>query len=391
MSDSTGEFRNELRSWLAANLDPSLQASAIGELADDERVARLRAWQAKLAAGRWVGITWPRAYGGRDASIAEQIAYVEEMTRAEAPPVVNGLGIGIVGPPILAFGNEEQKKEFAPKILSAEHIWCCGFSEPGAGSDLASLRAQALLEGDEFVLNGQKVWTSLAQHADWCMVFCRTDPESKRRNGVSVLLVDMKSPGVTVRPLRQINGQAEFNEVFFEDVRVPRANLLGELDNGWQIVTSTLQNEHGIMYVVEMQIALKRQRDEIVKLVRENDSARRDPLVRQKLAELYLGVETFRGTCQRTLAKLLRAGMPGPEASIIKMHWTQLTKMMPRVSMPLLGPHGQLYDAPEPGGRTDPQQWVQASFLGAPAASIASGTSEIMKGIIATQVLGLPR
>lgn len=391
MSDSTGEFRNELRSWLAANLDPSLQASAIGELADDERVARLRAWQAKLAAGRWVGITWPRAYGGRDASIAEQIAYVEEMTRAEAPPVVNGLGIGIVGPPILAFGNEEQKKEFAPKILSAEHIWCCGFSEPGAGSDLASLRAQALLEGDEFVLNGQKVWTSLAQHADWCMVFCRTDPESKRRNGVSVLLVDMKSPGVTVRPLRQINGQAEFNEVFFEDVRVPRANLLGELDNGWQIVTSALQNERGIMYVVEMQIALKRQRDEIVKLVRENDSARRDPLVRQKLAELYLGVETFRGTCQRTLAKLLRAGMPGPEASIIKMHWTQLTKMMPRVSMPLLGPHGQLYDAPEPGGRTDPQQWVQASFLGAPAASIASGTSEIMKGIIATQVLGLPR
>ncbi len=313
------------------------------------------------------------------------------MVRAQAPPVVNGLGVGIVGPPILAFGTEEQKTEFAPKILSAEHIWCCGFSEPGAGSDLASLRAQALLDGDEFVLNGQKVWTSLAQHADWCMVFCRTDPESKRRNGISVLLVDMKSPGITVRPLRQINGQAEFNEVFFEDVRVPRANLLGDLHEGWKIVTAALQNERGIMYVVEMQIALKRQRDEIVNLVRGSESARRDPLTRQKLADLYLGVEAFGGTCQRILDKLLRSGMPGPEASIIKLHWTKLTQTMPKLSMGVLGPQCQIYAPPEPGARIDPTQWVQASYLGAPAASIASGTTEIMKGIIATQVLGLPR
>jgi alkylation response protein AidB-like acyl-CoA dehydrogenase len=391
MSDSTGAFRSELRSWLKNNLDPDLRADRVAQLPDGERVAVLRRWQARLAADRWVAITWPRAYGGRDATIAEQIAYVEEMTRAAAPPAVNGLGIGIVGPPILAFGTEEQKRHFAPKILDAEHIWCCGFSEPGAGSDLASLRTLALLDGDEFVVNGQKVWTSLAQHADWCMVFCRTDPESKRRNGVSVLLVDMKSPGITVRPLRQINGQAEFNEVFFEDVRVPRANLLGELHNGWQIVTSALQNERGIMYVVEMQIALKRQRDEVVRLIRDDASARRDPLIRQKLADLYLGVETFRSTCQRTLAKLLRAGMPGPEASIIKLHWTKLTQTMPTVSMGVLGPYAQLYDAPQPGERSNPAQWVQASYLGAPAASIASGTTEIMKGIIAMQVLGLPR
>ncbi len=391
MSDATDAFRLELRSWLGQNMEPGLEADAVARLADDERVARLRDWQARLAADRWVAITWPRAYGGRDASIAEQIAYVEEMSRAKAPPVVNGLGIGIVGPPILAFGTEEQKQEFAPKILNAEHIWCCGFSEPGAGSDLASLRTQALLEGDEFIVNGQKVWTSLAQHADWCMVFCRTEPESKRRQGVSVILVDMKSPGVTVRPLRQINGQAEFNEVFFEDVRVPRANLLGELHNGWPIVTSALQNERGIMYVVEMQIALKRQRDEIVALVRNDPEARQDPLVRQKLAELYLGVETFRSTCQRILNQLLRAGMPGPEASIIKLHWTQLTKLMPTVSLSVLGPEAQLYDAPQPGGRPQSDQWPQASYLGAPAASIASGTTEIMKGIIAMQVLGLPR
>jgi len=391
MTVSPDEFRSELRTWLQAHLTPELRGPAIAQLDDEERVAVLRRWQASLAADRWVAITWPRAYGGRDATIAQQIAYVEEMTRAEAPPVVNGLGIGIVGPPILAFGTEEQKREFAPKILNAEHIWCCGFSEPGAGSDLASLRTTARLDGDHFVLDGQKVWTSLAQHADWCMVFCRTDPESVRRNGVSVLLVDMKSPGVTVRPLRQINGQAEFNEVFFEEVRVPRANLLGELHKGWPIVTSALQNERGIMYVVEMQIVLKRQRDEIVKLIRGDERARRDPLTRQKLADLYLGVETFRSTCQRTLSQLLRAGMPGPEASIIKMHWTALTQTMPKVTMGVLGPRAQLYDAPQPGERPDPTEWVQASYLGAPAASSASGTSEIMKGIIAMQVLGLPR
>ncbi len=391
MSETTDQFRAELRAWLTDNLSPELDSKRIAQLPDRERVGILRRWQAKLAADRWVGITWPKAFGGRDASIAEQIVYVEEMVRAGAPPVVNGLGIGIVGPPILAFGNEQQKTEFAPKILNAEHLWCCGFSEPGAGSDLASLRTQALLEGDEFVVNGQKVWTSLAHHADWCMIFARTDPEAKRRKGVSVLLVDMKSPGITVRPLRQINGQAEFNEVFFEDVRVPRANLLGDLHEGWKIVTAALQNERGIMYVVEMQIALKRQRDEIVKLVRSNEAARRDPLTRQKLAELYLGVEAFGGTCQRTLAKLLRAGMPGPEASIIKLHWTKLTQTMPKLSMGVLGPHAQLYDPPQPGEKVDPAQWVQASYLGAPAASIASGTTEIMKGIIAMQVLGLPR
>ncbi len=391
MSDTTDAFRSELRAWLKDNLGPELRSENLAQLADGERVALLRRWQARLAQDRWVAITWPRAYGGRDASIAEQIAYVEEMSQAGAPPAINGLGIGIVGPPIIAFGTEEQKREFAPKILSAEHIWCCGFSEPGAGSDLASLRTQALLEGDEFVVTGQKVWTSLAQHADWCMVFCRTDPESKRRQGVSVLLVDMKSPGITVRPLRQINGQAEFNEVFFEDVRVPRRNLLGELHNGWQIVTSALQNERGIMYVVEMQIALKRQRDEIVRLIRNDERARRDPLTRQKLANLYLGVETFRSTCQRILVKLLRAGMPGPEASIIKLHWTKLTQTMPTVSMSAIGPFAQIYDPPQPGERSDPAQWVQASYLGAPAASIASGTTEIMKGIIAMQVLGLPR
>ena len=389
-TNGTEAFRSELRAWLAAHLTDDLRRERVASLAEQERLPLLRAWQAKLAAHRWVAITWPKEFGGREASIAEQIAYVEEMARADAPEIINNLGIGIVGPPILAYGTEEQKRFFAPRILNAEHLWCCGFSEPGAGSDLASLRTKAILEGDEFILTGQKVWTTYAQFADWCMVFCRTDPESARRNGVSCLLVDMKSPGVTVRPLRQLGGQAEFNEVFFEEVRVPRKNLLGELDKGWTIVTAALQNERGIMYVVEMQILLAKARDELVRLARAR-GAERSPTHRQALADVYLGVETFRHTCQRTMEKLLRMGMPGPEASIIKLHWTELTQAMPRVGMSILGPAGQLYDTPEPGERGASAQWVQNAYLQSPAASIASGTSEIMRGIIAMQVLGLPR
>ncbi len=389
-TETVPEFRAELRCWLAVHLTDDLRRAEVANLPEAERIARLRRWQATLAADRWVAITWAAEYGGRGASIAEQIAYVEVMSRADAPEIINNLGIGIVGPPILAYGTEEQKQRFAPRILSAEDLWCCGFSEPGAGSDLASLRTKALLDGDSFVLTGQKVWTTYAQHADWCMVFCRTDPDSSRRNGVSCLLVDMKSPGVSVRPLRQIGGQAEFNELFFEEVRVPRANLLGELHQGWTIVTAALQNERGIMYVVEMQILLARARDQLVRLARER-GAHRQPVTRQALADLYLGVETFRHTCQRTLDKLLRMGMPGPEASIIKLHWTALTQTMPQIGMSILGPAGLLYDTPDPGQRGSMQQWVQNGFLQSPAASIASGTSEIMRGIIAMQVLGLPR
>jgi alkylation response protein AidB-like acyl-CoA dehydrogenase len=353
------EFRRELRGWLASNIPNELRPENAAQLPETERVPRLRAWQAKLAEARWVGITWPVEYGGRGASIPEQIVYTEEMARAGAPEVVGSLGIGIAGPPLIAYGTEEQRRRFARRILTAEDLWCFGFSEPSAGSDLASLRTKAIMEGDSFVLNGQKVWTTLAHHADWCMVLCRTDPESARRKGISCLLVDMKSPGITVRPLRQMGGQAEFNEV--------------------------------ILYVVEMQILLTKGRDALMRWARER-GATRDPVTRQALADIYLGVETFRHTCQRTLHKLLRMGMPGPEASIIKLHWTELTQTMPQVGMSILGTAGLLYDTPQPNSqRFNPAQWLQGAFLGAPAASIASGTSEIMRGIIAMQVLGLPR
>jgi alkylation response protein AidB-like acyl-CoA dehydrogenase len=385
------EFRAELRTWIAANVTDDIRADRIAALPEEQRVPKLRRWQKTLADSRWIGITWPSEYGGRDAGIPEQIAYVEEMTKAGAPDVPGTLGIGIVGPPILAFGTDEQKQRFARRILNGDDIWCCGFSEPGAGSDLASLRTTAIVDGDELVVNGQKVWTSYAHLADWCMVFARTDPNASRRKGVSCLLIDMKSPGITVRPLRQIGGQAEFNEVFFEDVRVPRANLLGELHNGWSIVTAALQNERGILYVVEMQILLTKGRDMLMQLARESGAAN-NPITRQALAEVYLGVETFRHTCQRVLDKLLRMGMPGPEASIIKLHWTELTQSMPKVGMSILGAKGLLFDTPSEHREVNQvDQWVQRTYLMAPAASIASGTTEIMKGIVAMQVLGLPR
>jgi alkylation response protein AidB-like acyl-CoA dehydrogenase len=390
-TESLDAFRHELRTWLAAHVPADLHPEAAVHLAEGERLAKLRAWQRTLAEARWVAVHWPLEYGGRGTGIPEQIAYVEEMARARAPELIGNLGIGIAGPPLLAFGTEEQKRRFLPGILTADELWCFGFSEPGAGSDLASLRMQAVLDGDHFVLTGQKVWTSLAHHADWCMVLCRTDPDTKRGKGISCLLVDMRSPGIAIHPLRQINGETDFNEVFFDGVRVPRRNLLGELHGGWQVATAALQNERGILYVIGMQIGLKEGRDRLVALARDR-RAGDDPLLRQRLADLYLGTETFRLTCQRTLDKLVRFGAPGPESAIIKLHWSQLTQAMPALAMDILGPEGLLYDLPVPGGsRGQADQLFQRGYLGAPAASIASGTSEIMRGIIAMQVLGLPR
>jgi alkylation response protein AidB-like acyl-CoA dehydrogenase len=378
-------FRAELRAWLAANVPADLRSEEVAKLPDPERVRRLRAWQRTLAEHRWIAVNWPVEHGGRNAGIPEQIAYVEEMARAKAPEVIGSLGIGIAGPPIIAYGTDEQKRRFLPRILSCDDLWCFGFSEPGSGSDLASLRTSAVLDGDDFVVNGQKVWTTLAHHADWCMLLARSDPSTKRAKGVSCLLVDMRSPGITVRPLRQITGESDFNEVFFENVRVPRENLLGELHDGWQIAVSALQNERGILYVLGMQILLTEQRDKLLEFARAQ-GAGRNPLHRQTLAEIYLGTETFRMTCQRTLDKLLRVGFPGPESAIIKLHWTELTQRMPQAGMEILGPAGLLYDADDGG-----EQLLQRSYLAARAASIASGTSEIMRGIIAMQVLGLPR
>jgi alkylation response protein AidB-like acyl-CoA dehydrogenase len=388
---SLDAFRTEVRTWLERHVPDDLRPENAERLPEPERVRRLRAWQKQLAEARLVGITWPAAYGGRDASIPEQIAHVEEMARARAPQTIGNLGIGIAGPPLIAYGTEAQKQRFLTRILSADDLWCFGFSEPGAGSDLASLRTEAVVHDDHFVVTGQKVWTTLAHHADWCMLLCRTDPGTRRAKGISCLLVDMHSPGIEVRPLRQMTGEAEFNEVFFEQVRVPRENLLGSLHEGWQIAISALQNERGILYVVAMQIALAESRDKLIELAREQ-GAGKNPILRQRLADVYLKTEMFRFTCQRTLDRLLRAGFPGPESAIIKATWTEIVQDMPRLGLDLIGPSGLLNDTPRADGSAgNPLQAMQKGYLGSRAASIASGTSEIMKGIVAMQVLGLPR
>jgi alkylation response protein AidB-like acyl-CoA dehydrogenase len=390
-TDSLHAFRTEVRTWLERHVPDDLRPDNAERLPEPERVRRLRAWQKQLAEARLVGITWPAAYGGRDAGIPEQIAYVEEMARARAPQTIGNLGIGIAGPPLIAYGTEAQKQRFLIRILSADDLWCFGFSEPGAGSDLASLRTEAVVHDDHFVVTGQKVWTTLAHHADWCMLLCRTDPGTRRAKGISCLLVDMHSPGIEVRPLRQMTGEADFNEVFFEQVRVPRENLLGSLHEGWQIAISALQNERGILYVVAMQIALAEARDKLIELAREQ-GAGKNPILRQRLAGVYLKTEMFRFTCQRTLDRLLRAGFPGPESAIIKATWTEIVQEMPRLGLDILGPYGLLYDTPRADGSAgNPLQAMQKGYLGSRAASIASGTSEIMKGIVAMQVLGLPR
>ncbi len=238
------QFRLELRQWLAEHLPSHFAPGELTEELDpDARFDKMLAWHRAMHAGGWVGIHWPREYGGRGASIMEQVVYAEEMGDAGAPPPINPIAIMMVGPTLMQWGTDAQKRRFIPTMLAAKEIWCQGYSEPGAGSDLAALQTRAVEDGNDLVVTGQKVWTSLAHRADWCILLCRTDPDARKHLGISYLLVNMKSPGITVRPLVQITGEAEFNEVFFDEVRVPKANLVGRLHQGWQVAMTTLAFE----------------------------------------------------------------------------------------------------------------------------------------------------
>ena len=280
-------FRHQLRSWLNANLPKGQSGDDPGMVREEggEWPRRL-AWHKKMHAGGWVGISWPKEYGGRGANLIQQIIYNEELGRANPPELVNGLGIMLVGPTIIHWGTEEQKKRYVPKILSGEEIWCQGYSEPGSGSDVASLQTRAVEEGDYFIVNGQKVWTSEAHHADLCILLARTDPQAPKHRGISYLLVDMHSPGVTVRPLVQITGDHSFNEVFFEDVKVPKKNLLGPKNQGWQVAITTLSFERsgvgsGRMTTDPMELVA------LARLVEHNGRpASEDPSVRDKITRL---------------------------------------------------------------------------------------------------------
>jgi len=384
-------FRQELRGWLKNNLPAGWGTPAFKMPKGDARLAFLRDWQRQMYEGGYLGLSWPKEYGGRGASMIELAIFNEEMARVEAPGPLNVLGLSMAGPTIIVHGTEEQKKRYLPKILNCEEIWCQGFSEPSSGSDVASIRTRADLQGDEFLVNGQKVWTSLAHLADWCMLLVRTDPAAPKHRGLSYILVDMKSPGITVRPLKQMTGESEFNEVFFEDVRVPRANLVGELNNGWGVALTTLMNERGTASF-GTQARFRIIYDNLVTLARKSAlnsrSATQDPVMRQQLAQHLIDVEILKYNCFRNFTRLLRGGTPGPEGSILKLWWSELNQRMQETAMTLQGPYSQLLrDSP---WAVESGRW-QYNFLRSRANTIEAGTSEIQRNIIAERVLQMPK
>ncbi len=379
------QFRDELRGWLQANT-PAPWSGGAAEEKKGPYLDYLRDWQRKASEGGWAAISWPKEYGGRGAKLIEMAILQEEWARAEAPPLVNALGLYLIGPTIIAVGTEEQKARFLPKIVSAEEIWCQGFSEPNAGSDVASLATKATLDGDHFIVNGQKIWTSLAHVADWCLLLTRTDPEAPKHKGITALLVDMHSPGVNVRPLKQMTGDASFNEVFFDNARVPATNVLGEINGGWRTAITTLMNERANLGTGTY-IQFKRNLDELIERARQTkrgaEPASRNPVLRQKLAQAYIELEIFRLTNMRSLTRISQTGVPGPEGSILKLQWSEFNQRFQQTAMETLGPYAQLWGF-------DDGQWA-FNYLRARANTIEAGTSEILRNIVAERVLGLPK
>ncbi len=380
-------FRVRVKSFLESNLPKGWGSTDFGSMGRDE-IAFLRDWQRKLYENGFLGMSWPKEYGGQGASAIEMAIFNEEMAKVRAPSPLNVLGLSLAGPTIIAHGTPEQKSRHLSKILSADEIWCQGFSEPGSGSDLGSLRTKAELRGDEFIVNGQKVWTSMAHLADWCMLLVRTDPQAPKHRGLSYLLVDMKTPGVTVKPLRQMTGSAEFNELFFEDVRVPRHNLLGGLNNGWQVAMTTLANERGTMSLA-MAARFFITFNEMVGMCRNvGRPVLKDPRVRQQLAQFLVDLQGLKYTLYRSFSQILRGGTPGPEGSVSKLTWSELNQRMHEFAVSIEGPAAQLT------GRSphsvESGRW-QYGYLRSRANTIEAGTSENQRNIIAERVLGLPR
>jgi alkylation response protein AidB-like acyl-CoA dehydrogenase len=372
-------FRDQLRAWLADHLTDEVRDAARRRgRDDDDALAILRSWDRTMAEAGWAAISWPVEYGGRGASALEQLVFTEETIAAGAPTPVNVIGINNIAPAIMEYGTERQKRELLPRMVRADDIWCQGMSEPDAGSDLASLRTRAVRDGDYFVVTGQKIWTSNGHRADWCALFVRTDPDVPKHRGISCLVVDMRSPGIEARPLRTLTGDAEFAEVFFDDVRVPADALLGPLDGGWAVATSTLSHERAGAARLYAMIRL-RLRDLVEDL---GDAERRglvdldDPLVLARLGELDTRLAFLAVLCQRSIAAT--GGDASGPASLAKTVWGELEQDVAVLGHELLGAH-------DPGGR-----WSVAR-LSTRSLTIAGGTTQVNKNVIAHRVLGLPR
>jgi alkylation response protein AidB-like acyl-CoA dehydrogenase len=380
-------FRKDVRRWLERNLPDDLRGRGFAaSRAGREEVGRLRAWQKTMYEAGYVGMDWPTQFGGRGATLTEQIILYQEMSRAESPQFVNRGGLSMLGPTLMKYGTPAQQARFLPRILTADELWCQGFSEPNAGSDLANLQTRAVREGEHFVVNGQKVWTSMAHVADWCFLLVRTDPAAAKHKGISFVLVDMKTPGITVRPLRQMTGEAEFNEVFFDNVRVPAENLVHRLNEGWAVAITTLAYERDLLTFIR-HISLRNAVHRLVRLVQERGRAR-DPVIRQKLAAIWIGEQALQLNAYRSLTRILKGSQPGPEGSTSKLFWSHLDQELAQVATEVLGPAAQL--GPGANGAPDEGQWEFYTLL-AQASGIRAGTSEILRNILGERVLGLPK
>ena len=383
-SDADEAFRDEVRGWLTDHLVGAFAALGTGaDLGDEAALETRRAWEHELASGGWVGMGWPAEYGGRELPLTQQLIFHEEYVRAGGPQRISFFGEELLGPTLMVFGTEEQKQRFLPPILAAEEFWCQGFSEPDAGSDLANVKTTAVQDGDEWVINGQKVWTSLGHMADWIFVVCRTDPAAtKKHEGISFLLCEVDQPGIEMRPIRQITGGAEFNEVFFTDARTSADLVVGPVGEGWKVVMGTLGFERGTAFLGE-QLRWTREFDAVLALARTNGHATH-PIFRQRLADAFIGLELIRLNALRTLTQMIQGRSPGPEASIGKLHWSTWRQRLGLLELDLLGPSSVILA----DGELDEFQYT---FLYSRAQTIYAGSSEIQLNIIGERVLGLPR
>ena len=373
------QFRKELRSWLAANLTDEVANASRHPGSDSDAFERLRAWNARMADAGWAAVAWPTAYGGRGASVLEQLVYAEETTRARVPNPLNIIGINNIAPAIMQYGTEQQKLDLLPRMLRADDIWCQGMSEPESGSDLASLRTRAVRDRDHYVVNGQKIWTSLGHRADWCQLYVRTDPDVPKHQGISCFIVDMTLPGITVRPLVTLNGDEDFAEVFFTDVRVPADALLGPLNEGWKVATTTLSHERAAAARLysELQVRMEDLVTDFATARVGRRPALEDPTTLHRIGELVVRIKFLEVLCLRSISAILHGGDAFSSASLAKTVWGEIGQDLAALAFDVLGPHGSA-------------RWSDFR-LTARALTIAGGTTQINKNITAQRVLGLPR
>jgi alkylation response protein AidB-like acyl-CoA dehydrogenase len=375
-------FARDIRAWLAAHVDRPATFASI-----EDEVAWGRQWQATMAADRMVAISWPEAVGGRGASPVEVALYNMEYARVGAPQPVNRVGINLAGPTLLACGTDEQQARWLPAILDASEIWCQLFSEPDAGSDLASLRTRGVRTDDGWIVSGQKVWTSYAKFAKWGIALVRTDPDAKKHAGITYMVIDMEAPGIEIRPLRQITDESEFAEVFLEEVFVPDDQIVGGLHHGWSVANTTLAHERGTNFPFKEQVAHEVYLDELVALAAQR-GVLDDPLIADDIADAFVHLRLLRLQNWRTLSALGRGVEPGPESSIVKLTWSEMTQHLSALALRILGDEAVLW--PAPNGDSAAGTW-QRQWLWSKSASIAGGTSEVQRTIIAERILGLPR